>query len=146
MELSTFGAVLAFAIEMEERSARFYREAAERKGCEAICGALQELAKQSAARRDLLVRTRQEQVTEMVLEPITGLRREDYETQASVASASGLADVIAEAVALEQVAQRFYSEVAEKGRYLLAGVARSFTRLARENEARRIRLEGLARG
>ena len=79
MELSTFGAVLAFAIEQEERLARFYQEAAERKDCGAARTVFQELARQNTKRRDLLVRTRQEQVTEMVLEPITGLRRADYE-------------------------------------------------------------------
>ncbi|MDP3063861.1 MAG: hypothetical protein Q8O40_11730 [Chloroflexota bacterium] len=145
MELSTFGAVLAFAIEQEERSARFYQEAAEREDCEAARETFQELARQNTKRRDLLVRTRQEQVTEMVLEPITGLRRADYEVQVSAASASGYAQVLSQAVEVEQVAQRFYSEVAEVGRYLLAGVARSFIRLARENEARRLRLDGLPR-
>ena len=144
MELSTFGSLLAFAIEIEERAARFYLAASDNPDCAAAKETLLSLAHQNDKRRKQLVETRQEHVTEMVLEPITDLRRSDYEMESTSPSGMDCAQVLTEAVGMEERAQRFYSDAAVKGRDLLAGVARSFRRLAREKQSRVQELEGLA--
>ena len=151
MELSTFGALLTFAIELEERAARFYLEAAEGVEHAGAKETFSAFARQNRSRKALLVATRQEHVTEMVLEPITDLHRSDYEiepksTRGSTESPrSGMTytQVLAQAREMESRAQRFYADAAGKARHLLAGVARSFARLAREKEKRLQELEDL---
>lgn len=143
MELSTFGALLAFAIELEESAARFYRDAADGQDCEPVRETLLALARQNENRRKLLVATRQEHVTEMVLEPITGLNRSDYEIESQPPGGMTRTQVLAHAAEIERGAQRFYSDAAARGRDLLAGVARIFRRLAREKQNRARELGGL---
>lgn len=53
MELSTFSSLLSFAIEMEERSARFYEEAADSGVCGHSNEAILALARQGRNRRSL---------------------------------------------------------------------------------------------
>ena len=69
MELGTFGAILGFAMDLEERAAGFY-EAGAQGGLEGPFG---ELARGSYKRLRRLERARREWVVEMILEPITGL-------------------------------------------------------------------------
>ena len=144
MELSTFGALLAFAIDLEERAARFYLDAAENAGHADVKESFLALARQNESRRGLLVATRQEHVTEMVLEPISDLHRGDYEVKAGTSGETGYARLLKLAVEMEEKAQRFYADAARKGRHLLAGVSRTFQRLAREKEKRLEELKGLA--
>jgi len=144
MELSTFGALLAFAIEMEEGAARFYLDAAENVEYAGARETFRTFARQNTNRKALLVATRQENVTEMVLEPINDLRRSDYEVRAGATRGMSDAQLLKLAVEVEEKAQRFYADTATKARHLLAGVARSFVRLAREKEKRLQELKGLA--
>ena len=143
MELSTFGALLAFAIGLEERVARFYLEAADNHECAAIRETLLTFARQNDSRRKLLVVTRQEHVTEMVLEPITDLHRGDYEVESNAPRGMSCTQVLSQAIEMENRAQRFYSDAAAKAKDLLAGVVRSFRRLAREKQRRSQELDGL---
>lgn len=143
MELSTFGTLLAFAIELEEGAARFYLDAAENVGHAGAREAFLAFARQNTNRKALLVATRQEHVTEMVLEPINDLRRHDYEVRVGLTRGMNGAQLLKLAMAVEEKAQRFYADAATKARHLLAGVARRFARLAREKEERLHELQAL---
>ena len=87
------------------------------------------LAAQHEGRRGLLVRTRQQTLNEMVLEPITGLDGHRYVADAALASPS---EVPAKAMALEMAAVRLYEESADVARSLLTEAARTFRKLADE--------------
>lgn len=144
MEISTFGALLAFAIELEERAAAFYETLAEIEGCSKVRETLLEMAEQNRKRKGLLVSTRQENVTEMVLEPITDLKAEDYLVETDLLQPSSCAQALSKALEVERRAQRFYTDAGEKAKHLLAGVARTFARLAREKAGRIQQMETLA--
>jgi len=134
MELSTFGALLAFAIELEERAASFYRRAAE--GCEGLREVFLAFARESESHRRLLLSTRRENVTEMVLEPIAGLRRGDYEVEGESTPGLPCEQLVILAVEAEEKAHRFYSDAANRAEHSLAGVTRSFIHLRRGREQR----------
>ena len=143
MELSTFGSVLSFAIGLEENAARFYESAAGDARLAAHKAELLSLAEGNKKRRELLLTTRRENVTEMVLEPITGLRATDFEVSLPGLGATAPKAAFASAADLQTRSARFYSEVATQGKRFLAGVARTFTRMARENEARLAEVKGM---
>jgi rubrerythrin len=132
MELGTFGAILAFALDLEEQAVAFYVAAPEGR----LAQAFGELARGSSKRLRRLERARRELVVEMVLEPITGLEgdpyRVDWDPQADEAGLLG------QAVVFEEAAARFYGDAAAK--MPVREVVRLFQRLARENEQRRAQL------
>jgi rubrerythrin len=132
MDLGTFGAILSHAIEMEGQAVDFYRQAAQVQGIRLF----EELAEGSEKRRRRLLRARQELVSEMILESITGLRSEDYsvelEPQALVACLQ------TQSRALEEMTARFYRDAAAK--MPIREVVRLLERLARESDRRADRI------
>lgn len=128
MGLGTFGAIVSFAMELEERSAAFYDSAAEATQSEMF----DELAKGSHKRLDRLTRARQELIAELILESITGLEEENYHVDLD--SNADEAGLISQALALEEVYGRFYQDAAEK--MPIREVVRLFQRMVRENEKR----------
>jgi hypothetical protein len=96
MTLNTFGAILTFAIELEGRLEAYYRAAGEA-----------DRARDAEKRRAKLERVRRENVLEITLEPIDDLHEADYVLNLNDASPAGQQ-------AAEQVAARFYAEVAPK--------------------------------
>jgi rubrerythrin len=133
MELGTFGAILGFALDLEERAAGFYEAVAqgEREG------AFQDLAKGTHKRLERLERARREGVAEMILESITGLSDDAY--QVDLAPGAGEVDRLRQAIALEETAARFYRDAAAK--MPIKEIVRLFERLAKENDKRRAQLE-----
>lgn len=94
--LNTFGAVFTFAIEMEARLSDYFADSGD-------------AAKSKAAdkRRKKLERVRRENVVEITLEPISGLRAEDYALDLGDGSADGQAE-------LARIAAQFYRDAAPK--------------------------------
>jgi len=129
MELGTFGAILNFAITLEKKAVDFYTEAA-RKTSEKI---FEELTKDSQKRLDRLERTRREGVSEMILEPITGLEDNSYQVELNTDVEKSA--LIQQAQAFEASTARFYKDAASK--LPIREVARVFERLGRESEQRK---------
>ena len=125
MELGTFGAILRFAMQMEEQSAAFYEAAGE------VVPSLQEL--EGAARKRLarLEQARREGVAEMILESITGLDGDAYAV--ALDPRADAATLQAQSQALEEAAARFYRDAATK--LPIREVARLFQRMAQEHES-----------
>jgi len=132
VDLGTFGAVLAFALRLEERAAAFY-EAGAQSGLAEVFG---ELARGSRKRLRRLEQARRELVNEMILEPIAGLSGADY--QVDLDAGGGDEDRLRQARALEETSARFYRDAAAK--MPIREVVRLFERMARENDRRRGRL------
>ena len=128
MELGTFGAIIGFAIELEAGAAQFYEGARQVERGGGAEETLARLAEQSTKNKAVLERTRRENVAEMILEPITGLHKEDYPVEFTVGSDMNLGDVLARAGELEEKARLFYNVAAEK--VSLPEVKRIFKRMA----------------
>jgi hypothetical protein len=96
MALNQFGAILSFAIKLEADLQDYYQKAGNA-----------DRARDAEKRKSKLQRARQELVLEITLEPITGLDEADYALNLDDTSAVG-------AAAVEQVAARFYTDVAPK--------------------------------
>jgi rubrerythrin len=127
MELGTFGAILGFAMELEEEAARFYDSAA-RGELERVC-----VERARGARKHLrrLERARRELVSEMILESITGLDSGDYAASGDLDSETEKKTLLAQARDLEAAAARFYRDAATK--MPIREVARLLRRLADEH-------------
>jgi rubrerythrin len=138
MDLATFGAILSYAMELEEQAAEFYAAAAK--------GELEEiftdLERSSRKRAKRMERTRRESVAEMILEPIMDLNGNDYQTDLSVDD--GELILLERAITLEATSARFYQDAAEK--LPIRDVVRTFTRMAKENEKRKTGLEAMNLG
>ena len=128
MQLGTFGAIMGFATEMEERAAAFYEQAAHAE----LAQVFGQLAEGSRRRAQRLVRARRELVSEMILESITGLDGDHYllglDPQVDDSS------LLRQALEIEKVALTYYGDAAAK--MPIREVVRLFGRLARENERR----------
>lgn len=129
-ELTNFGSLVRYALEVEASSAALYRAAAELLRGGPGSDLARELADQHEGRRRLLERTRQQKLNEMVLEPISGLDGTRYVVDADLAKPL---EIRRKAVDIEETAGRFYSESAVVARSLLTEAARTFQKLAEEN-------------
>ena len=127
MELGTFGAIMGFALALEERAAAFYDAAAQATGGVAY----QELARNARKRAARVERARREGVNEMILEPIEGLDGAGYAVGAEVLSSAEPWE--ARATDLEAESARFYRDAAAK--LPIRQVVRLFGRLADEHTA-----------
>lgn len=128
MELGTFGAIISYAIELEEQAFNYY-EKLKQTGLSVITS---QLLNGSQKRIDRILRIRRELVTEMILEPITGLDSGDFEFLIMVdLDDAGLLD---QAVHLENNLHNYYSNTASL--IPMKEVERAFQRLAAENEKR----------
>jgi hypothetical protein len=105
MALNQFGAVMTFAIEMEDQLAAFYDQLAEAGGGHAAD--FTERAKGSRKRSSRLEASRRQNVTEITLEPIEGLDEADYALDLSDASAASIN-------AIEETVRQFYTDATPK--------------------------------
>jgi len=122
MELTTYGAILQCAIELEQAHENFYQSIGQRAS--QFVG----FAERAARRRTMLERGRQEWVTEMILEPISSLHRSDYEIDWQLSEKT---NPLASAVLVETIAIRFYTET---GACIpIREAERAFRKLAKEH-------------
>ena len=85
MGLTTFGAIMGFAAEMAGKTEEIYKtmvpKAKDPSPEGNLAGSWQ---KKKGKNHGLMIKTRRENVTEMILEPVTGLQQEDYEIDLKV--------------------------------------------------------------
>jgi len=126
MELSTFGGVLNFALELERKALEFYRQAMSTAQDPKLRETLQTLLADSERALRRLERVRREHINEMLLERITGLQEDDYRPSFELFDPEH--DILSSARRLEELAHRFYQDAAAQ--LNLPDVARIFSRLA----------------
>jgi rubrerythrin len=135
MKLATFGAIMTFALELEQQSAVFYEQAAS--------GSLKEpfldLARRAHKRAKRIERTRREGVSEMILEPITGMSGEDYPVE--LVPIGDEIEMLDRAIRLVETSVRFYQDAAEK--IPVKEVARTCQRMAEESTKQKVELQRL---
>ena len=128
MKLGSFGEIISFALELEGKALAYY----ESLNHAVLSQPGHQLQKGSQKRLNRLRRIRQEMVTEMILEPITGVDSDDYVV--SIPEASDSVNVFQHVICFEENMCRFYSKTAAV--IPMKEVERAFLRLAKENEIR----------
>lgn len=142
MELKNFGSILNFAIELEAADQVFYKTAATNPACAEHKALFEELAAQAKKNEQVMLRTRRENVTEMILEPISGFSSESFLTDREGAETMSPAQAVELARGLEDKAEGFYTQAAEKIE-ALREVSRALARTATRRAANKARLAAL---
>ncbi len=143
MPLTNFGAILNFAEKVEQDDIEFYRKACSTAAAEPFRLLCDMFAGEGKKHLSLVLRTRRENVTEMILEPIRDFVRDSYQKTAGGAEGMDLAAMLATAIALENRAVRYYTDAAEKIR-ALPEVSRALKTLAKKRSKRLDQLQRLS--
>ena len=141
MALSTFGAIMGFAAEIVRQATEAYEKFLDVAKSPELKIVLQQLAAEEQKNYTLMERTRREHVTEMILEPITGLFKKDYEVNLSQAEQKDDTHLVSAALKLETRGKRFFEDASVK--VPLPEVARIFRKVAKKKEENLQRLQGI---
>jgi rubrerythrin len=136
MPLENFGSILNFAEELESQDQEFYQAAAGNPACRDHQQIFEQFAADAKKNLKTVQRTRRENVTEMILEPIKGFVRAPYCEVCQAAPSMTAADAVAAAARLEDRAVRYYTEAAAKIN-AQPEVARALKLLAKKHMAHR---------
>jgi len=145
MPLTNFGAILNFAETVEKEDLSFYTRAASMEAAESYRILFEMFAKEGKKNLSLVQRTRRENVTEMILEPIRDFLRGSYEIDAPDPVACDLAGLLDAALSIENRAIRYYTDAAGKIR-ALPEVSRTLKTLAKKHTKRVDQLQRLGVG
>jgi len=141
MALSTFGAIMGFAAEMVQQTETCYKTMVQKARDPILSEVLRGLLEEEGKNYSLMERTRRENVTEMILEPIAGLDQGDYEIEMKGMDQTKDADLLKIALILEERERRFFSEVS--GKVPLPEVGRIFRKMAQKKERSLAKLKTL---
>jgi rubrerythrin len=141
MTLSTFGAIMGYAGEIVKQAEEAYQGLIPKAKNPALKQVFQDLAGEEKKNQSLMERTRRENVTEMILEPITGLHQEEYEVDLTGMAQKDDGDLVKVALILEERAKRFFSDASAK--VPLPEVARTFRRVGQKKEENVAKLQNL---
>ena len=142
MALTTFGAIMGFAAEITGQTGEIYKTLVQKAKDLGLKEMLQALSVEGGRSRSLMEKTRRENVTEMILEPITGLKQEDYEIDLKITDQMRDADLLKAALAFEEREKKFFSDVSSK--VPLPEVARIFRKMAQKKHENLEKLQSLA--
>ncbi len=139
----TTATVISFSQQLEEDSAAFYEQLAERftEHADTFMAAV----KQSHKNKVWITRTYQETISD-ALEAcfcFQGLNLKDYEIEWALPEGASYPEALRTAIALEDKTIAFYQDVAERSESLLATIPGAFKRAAKKRAARKRELEGL---
>jgi len=141
MTLTTFGAIMGFAAEMAKRKEELYKSLAQKTKNSALREVLEVLSGEESKNHALMMKTRRENVTEMILEPVTGLHAEDYEVDLKGTKSMEDASILKAALILEERDEKFFQDASTK--VPLPEVARIFRKVAQKKEDNLAKLQGL---
>jgi len=138
----TASAIISFAEKLEDGSSKFYEKLAEKypESKEIFLA----FAKESKKNRVLVIRTYQETITD-ALEAcfIKGLNLKDYLVETTLKEGMSYFDALKMAIELEEKASKFYSDVAERSKSLLATIPSAFKKVAKRRNNRKLKLKSL---
>lgn len=132
MSLGTLGAILKYAINLENTAIIFYEKAKTGTSNQELIDVFEISIKQNQKNIKKLKRTRREHTIEMILEPIKGLEKAQFiiKTQSSEGSDDKL--LLGLARTMEKKIEEYYIAVAEKIGFL-AEVSYTFQQLAEKH-------------
>lgn len=116
MPLTNFGSILNFAETLETEDAALYARMAAHDGCADIKELLGQFIRDNQKNIQTAQRTRRENVTEMILEPVKDFTRAPYQEGAADDKLANLdtAGALRIIKRREQNAERYYTEAAQK--------------------------------
>ena len=135
MPLTNFGAILNFAEKVEQDDMEFYRQASSSPAAEPYRLLFEMFSREGKKNISLVQRTRRENVTEMILEPIRDFVRDSYQETIGDVDGMDLPAILSSADAIENRAIRYYTDAAEKIR-ALPEVSRALKTLAKKRTKR----------
>ncbi len=141
MTLTTFGAIMGFAAEMAKRKEEVYKSLAQKTRNSALRKVLEVLSDEESKNHALMMKTRRENVTEMILEPVTGLYPEDYEVDLKGTESMENASILKAALMLEERDEKFFQNASTK--VPLPEVTRIFRKMAQKKEDNLAKLQSL---
>ncbi len=118
MDLTTFGAVVKFALDIEAQVSSFYESAIGIAKDPDFGKLLESLFHRGQKRIKTLLRVRRENVTEMILEPIAGLNSDVHKPVTAIPEGADDGAVRETAAALETKLHEFYMHAAAKIEFL----------------------------
>jgi rubrerythrin len=114
MPLENFGSILNFAEELEKQDQAFFSAIAGNPDCAEYQAMFERFASDAGKNIKDVQRTRRENVTEMILEPVRDFTRAPFCEECAAADSMGIKDALATAKRLVDRAERYYTEAAEK--------------------------------
>jgi rubrerythrin len=140
MPLENFGSILNFAEELELQDLGFYKTLAENPACAEHRQLFEEFAAAINKNVKNVQRTRRENVTEMILEPIKDFIRAPFCEECVGIDKMNAAEALDAARRLEDRAVRYYTEAAVKIK-ALPEVARALKLLGKKHSAHIAKLD-----
>ena len=134
MPLINFGSVLGFAEELEKRNATFYAAVADNPALAEHKNVWDQFLKDARANIKNVQRTRRENITEMILEPIKGFTRAPFCEDIDPSEAKSETEALAASRCLEKRAERYYNEGADKIK-ALSEVSRALKTIGKKHTA-----------
>lgn len=135
MPLTSFGSILTFAEEFEIQDMAFYSEAVKSTESDELTALIDSFIKEGKKLIAIVQRTRRENVTEMILEPIQDFVRAPFCTEENVCIGMTGPDILETAKKLEQRSIDYYNSAAIKIK-ALPEVAVALKLLAKKHTAR----------
>lgn len=142
MPLENFGSILNFAEELERQDQTFFATIAGNPACAEYTEMFEQFASDAGKNIKDVQRTRRENVTEMILEPIRGLTRAPFCEECADAGSMDVEAALATAKRLVARAERYYSEAAEKIK-AQPEVSRALKTIGKKHKAHREKLAAL---
>ena len=142
MELTTFSMVLRFTLQLEDRTAQFYRNLAADNKLTQAKELFARFVENSDKRKKELERTARESVDHSLLEPVSGIFEETY-GYIPDSSGTAVADAVTSAKKLEEGMQKFYIEAGDKIKFV-SNVSRLYRRYAQDRAKALVALQALA--
>ncbi|MBC8235169.1 hypothetical protein H8E77_36960 [bacterium] len=139
----TASAIISFTEKLEDSSSAFYGDLAERwsENKETFLN----FVKESGKNKTSIVRTYRETITDALEAGFSfeGLHLRDYAVETTLSEDANYTDDLGIAVELEEKACKFYLDVAECSKSLLATIPRAFKRVAKRRDARKLELQSM---
>lgn len=143
MPLTNFGAILNFAEKVEQDDMEFYRQASSSAAAEPYRLLFEMFFREGKKNISLVQRTRRENVTEMILEPIRDFVRDSYQQTIGDVDGMDLPAILSSVDAIENRAIRYYTDAAEKIS-ALPEVSRALKTLAKKRTKRLAQVKNLS--
>ena len=144
MSLTTFGAIMAFSFEMVRYALDTYSAAVQKAKDPALKEMLETLLQETKKYLVLMEQIRRENITEMILEPIHGLQRADYEMDITLSDQTQDSGLVKTALSVEEKMRKFFYEASAK--IHIPEVENLFLKLVKQKERNLTKLEGLSIG
>ncbi len=114
MPLTGFGSILTFAEEIETQDSAFYSDAVDNKACAELKSLFESFIKESKKNIVTIKRTRRENVTEMILEPIQDFFRTPFCLEKQEAEGMDGKKVLETVRRMEQRSLDYYTAASKK--------------------------------